>query len=345
MLKGKIRKIWRKLDFSREHRIPSEVLPNPCVARSSPIVKKKTIKSQCIGYGQGDPRDLSSAREHHEGSTGEASTNPNLLRRIEMTKWISFGVVLSLLFFFSACNKSGPTTPGLIEAKTISVISARKTYCVGQTDTFTATVKMPDGSTIWITDGTWSSDTQNIATVDNAGLVTIVGEGWANITCAYGGKTGSKQIRGVGDYHGTWKGTYSIDGCNSSSDFSAAGFCDSHKGSGCPIDLVLTQDGDVLQGTIDLGSLSTTVVASLELDGSLTLEGQINSDPYVIDIAIPCQWTESGQIFGPMIQAYTARGMTGSARLICNITSLKRTGGKAEAGVIAGKESVKIGTL
>jgi len=36
VLKGKIRKIWGKPDFSQEVRIPSGGIPNPYVAGSSP---------------------------------------------------------------------------------------------------------------------------------------------------------------------------------------------------------------------------------------------------------------------------------------------------------------------
>jgi hypothetical protein len=204
------------------------------------------------------------------------------------------------------------------------VTSSRAAYFVGEKETFSAIMKW-NGGTIPITDGTWATDTPTVATVDDAGLVTIVGQGWANISCTCGGLTGSKQLWGRVDCRGTWSGTYSIRRCELWKDFPDPRFCETHGGSGLPIDLVLAQVGDALQGTIKLGDLSTPFVAVPFLDGSLEMEGWFFSDPYVVNVAVGCDWTQSGPSFRMMLYYIKGDRFSGQAMLTCDI-SLSKTG-------------------
>lgn len=253
-----------------------------------------------------------------------------------MKKGMILGAVGCLLFCLSTCDRSSPTIPfnpvnqvqqaaGQTDATAAGIVvtSSRKAYFIGSTDTFAASLKGPDGSIVAITGGTWSSDTPGVATVNDAGTVTIVGQGWANIFCAYGGQTGSKQVWGRVDCRGAWSGTYSIEKCQAWEGFLAARFCETHGGSGLPVGLVLTEEGETLRGTITLGSLSTPFVAKPLLDGSLEMEGRVFSDPYEIDVAIGCDWTGAGPLFCMMLY-YTGGGMSGRAMLTCNI-SLSQT--------------------
>jgi hypothetical protein len=283
-----------------------------------------------------------------------AANMTNLRRRIEMKKVAFFGVLLSLLFFFPACNKASPTSPGAAWVRSISVTSTSTTYKVGDAVTFLATAMMSDGSIRRITDGKWSSDNLSVATVDSNGLVTIVGNGTAKIIMAYGGETGSLSIT-VGDtganpdVRGTWTGTYSIDGCNSSGDFLTAKFCDTHTGSGYPIELILKQDFNDVQGTIVLGDLSMTVWGTFgwKEAGTLTMDGDLASDPFLICIVTAFQSPAPGQITGTFNLSYTATGLTGSGQLTCKITSLTRTSTstKADVSAFAGRQPVNVKTL
>jgi hypothetical protein len=270
-----------------------------------------------------------------------------------MKKLAHIGILMALLFFFPACgDKSVPTTPRLpaptsSQISSIIVTSLRTKFFVGSTETFTATATMSDGRTERITSGAWSSSNQSVATVDSSGLVIIIGMGSADIIMTYSGKTGSKSIFGLADYQGTWTGTYRIDGCTSSGDFLAAGICDTFIGSEYPIDLILIQDINVVQGTVFLGSLSTTMSAFLELetDGKLTLEGQITSNPFLISVVTAFQSIVPGEITGTMSQTYTATGWTGSGQLMCSIVSLTRSSTTAGESALAGRPPVKVGTL
>jgi hypothetical protein len=256
---------------------------------------------------------------------------------MKMKKWVMGGVVGCLLLGLSTCDRSGPTMPrnlaqpvnqadgqSGVTAGGILVASSRVAYFVGETETFAASQES-GGGTIPITDGTWATDTPGVATVNDAGLVTIVGQGFANITCTRGSMTGSKQIWGRVDCRGAWSGTYSIQRCELWGDFPDPKFCETHGGSGLPIGLVLTQEGEVLQGTIKLGGISIPFVAKPLLDGALEMEGEFFSDPYVINFAVGCDWTPSGPSFCMMLYYYKGDRGSGQAMLTCDI-SLSKTG-------------------
>lgn len=245
-----------------------------------------------------------------------------------------WGAVGCVLLCLSTCDSGGPTMPlnsvnpaaarPEVIAGGLVVTSSRAAYFVGETETFVASLKS-GGGTVPITDGTWATDTPTVATVNDAGLVTIVGEGWANISCTRGGLTGSKQVWGRVDCRGAWSGTYSIRRCELWKDFPDPRFCETHGGSGLPIDLVLAQEGEVLRGTITLGDLSTPFVAKPLLDGSLEMEGEVYSAPYVINVAVGCEWTQSGPSFCMMLYYYKGDRFSGQAMLTCDI-SLSKTG-------------------
>jgi hypothetical protein len=240
-----------------------------------------------------------------------------------MKRRMLLGALAALFFCCPACDR-GPGNSLIPEQTFITVLSSKTSYVVGETDTFTATLASASGAIRRVTDGLWRSDAPSVATVNDRGLVTITGEGWATITCTSSGLTGEKSIQGCGQHLGTWEGTYGIEACEASGDFLTSGFCDNHKGSGYPIELDLWQENGPPQGIIRLGSLSIPVTSNMELDLQPWLTGQIRSDPYVIKIMIFYQQTDSGPtfVFGPMGLTYTSEQMSGSARLHCGMPSL-----------------------
>lgn len=250
-----------------------------------------------------------------------------------MRKGLIWGIAGCLLLGLSVCDKGGPTLPSnarypsAANTGVIAVHSSRPAYFIGETETFTASL-----SGVPVVTGTWSSDTPRVATVNDAGVVTIVGQGWANISCTYNGLTGSRQIWGRVDCRGAWSGTYSIQRCELWGDFSDAGFCGSHGGSGLPIGLVLTKEGiswESLHGTITLGDLSTPVVAKPLLDGSLEMEGEISSEPYSLNVTLGCEWTPSGPKFGMMLYYfYPGTRSSGQAMLTCDVSLTKTCAGQ-----------------
>jgi hypothetical protein len=244
-----------------------------------------------------------------------------------MKKIFSIGVFLSLLFFMPACGgKSGPTTPTNPTVQSITVTSTSSMLYIGATETFTATATMSDSTIKAITSGTWSSDNPNVATVNSSGLVTIVGSGTTNIVMTYSGKSGSKSIRGLPNYQGTWTGTYRVDSCTCTGDWALQNFC-SYLPNGTVLNtnLILTQTQDSVSGTFFLGTLSTTGTGPVATNGQLTLTGKITQTTASIDAIFTLQLTTPGQITGTLFQLWTDTTMSGNAQVSCTIVSLSQT--------------------
>jgi hypothetical protein len=140
---------------------------------------------------------------------------------------------------------------------------------------FSATATMSNGTTQSITP-TWASDNTTIATVDSSGNVTGVANGNANIAATFQGRSGSKGVRIVSNFGGSWTGTYRITKCDQSGAF--AGWCAGLGGVGAilPMTLSLTQGGgsrDQISGTISLGSITGNINGNVTGDGRLILGG------------------------------------------------------------------------
>lgn len=245
-------------------------------------------------------------------------------------KLVLFFLCFSLFLSMPSCKKKLPTSPDILAVITqsITVTSSSDLLYIGISETFTATATMSDGSTKAVIGGVWSGNNSIVATVEaTTGLVTIVGSGTVSISVTYGGKTGSKSIRGLPNYQGTWSGTYRIDSCSATGDFFAAGFCYLvPSGTVAPTDLVLTQVGDQVTGRFYLGDLSADAVGPVQTNGQLTLTGKVEGD-ITIDTVYQLQSTIPGQITGELTQLWLGlgQGWSGQGLFTCTIISISRT--------------------
>ena len=225
-----------------------------------------------------------------------------------------------------ACKGSTTPPPPAVTVSSITVTSASTMLKVGQTETFTATCNMSNGTQQAAT-GTWSSSAGTVAQVNASGLVTIVGAGNANIVMTQSGKTGSKGIRGVPDYQGTWgPGTYRIDSCSNTGDWATAGFCGAIPvGTILQVTLIMTQTSDTVNCTFFLGTLSSTASGQIATNGQLTLTGRYTSGTTSIDVVVVLQQTIPLQLTGTLGQLWTDTGMSGDGQFGCTIVALSRT--------------------
>ena len=244
----------------------------------------------------------------------------------------SVSPTVTTTYTMTASNSEGQKTASCIVTvellvQSIAVTSTTAILYIGASETFTATATMSDGSSRAITSGVWSTDNPVVASVNSAGLVTIVGSGTVNVSVTFGGKTGSKSIRGLPNYQGTWTGTYRIDSCSATGDFYLADFC-SYLPTGTVLntDLVLTQNQDQVTGRFYLGTLSADGIGPVAMNGQLTLTGKVYGD-ITIDAFYLLQSTTPGQITGGLNQLWQGigAGLSGDVRLTCTIVSLSRT--------------------
>lgn len=243
-------------------------------------------------------------------------------------KILLFFLCLSLFLSISCCKKS-PTTPDVPVPTTqsITVTSSSDLLHIGTSEVFTATATMSDGSSKVVTGGVWGGDNSNVATVEAAtGQITIVGSGMVSIFVDYQGKRGSKLIRGIPNYQGTWTGSYSIVSCTCSGDFRDMDFCSFFPVNQVfPTDLNLTQDDDDVQGNFHLGTLVADANGPIQTNGQLLLSGYIYEAPVTIDVSWRMQSKNPGQITGSLTQLWRMTGFSGDARIKGNIRNLNRT--------------------
>ena len=170
------------------------------------------------------------------------------------------GVLVAGLLLAAGCGGESPTAPSVAEA-TLAVTYPAGTIFIGHQVQFEATVTLGDGSTQPATDVAWSSDAPSVATVSPAGLVTAVAAGEATVSAeANPGGRGSLRIRVYPEFRGSWTGWWRMTDCTASGALWGQ-LCALLKSSstdvvGSPLRIDLTQDGGLVDGTVDLGELA-----------------------------------------------------------------------------------------
>jgi hypothetical protein len=189
-----------------------------------------------------------------------------------------------------------------------------------------ATASMANGQTQSVTIG-FRSDTPTVATVSDAGLVTGNANGQANISVNNGGRQGTKTIRVIPDYQGSWSGRYSVTSCSDSGILRDAGGCRTLQGSSLPIDLNMTQQGDTVTARVSFGTLTADSSTSpINSDGGVILNAVVPSPVARIDAVVRLNQTTRGEIAGSVSQNWFATGgFAGTMELSGSITSASRT--------------------
>lgn len=233
-------------------------------------------------------------------------------------------------------SPSTPSTPTPV-VQSITVTSPSSMLRIGTTETFTATAAMSNGASQPVAGGQWGSDNPAVARAEAAtGRVTGVGSGTATIYVDYQGQRGTKLIRVVPDFQGTWSGSYFIDACQQSGDFAAIRFCsDFPAGSVLPTNLVLTQTDDRVEGRLFLGTLAGDGRGPIDAGGTLTLTGTVASSPLTIDTVWLLRSETVGRATGRIDMVFRYAGALGDGRLQATIRDLNRTSGSTAVSLRA----------
>jgi len=257
-------------------------------------------------------------------------------------KHLELFILALLIGLLPMCKKSSPTSPTSppepkeqVTVQALTVTSSSDSLFIGDTETFTATAKMSDGSTITVgASGTWSSGNSNVAAVNNSGLVEIVGSGYVKISVTYKGKQGFKAIRGLPNYKGEWEGSYVITSCSSSDQVkSILGFCNEYqRGFVFPCDFTLNQNQDQVTGYVYLDQLYAIVSGSIAQNGLLELTGIGSENSWVVDVSLRMQSKIPGRIIGAiperraMYMLFTKPSLlSGNGLIWCSLRDIKRT--------------------
>jgi hypothetical protein len=227
-------------------------------------------------------------------------------------------LVLVSLVTVGCGGGSSPTAPSTPTATSIVVNSASTHVFLGNSETFTATVTLSNGTTQVLTGGTWSSDATGVATVvAGTGAVTAVASGEATIIVDAQGVRGTKRIRVVPSYQGIWFGTYTVNSCVQTGDFVDANLCGTTLIVGSntlQAGLNLTQSIGAITGQTRLGGIfSDALTGTVNTDGTLSF--QVGATVPTLTTRVAQAWqlniTQAGRITGTVTQTWTDPALTG----------------------------------
>lgn len=251
-----------------------------------------------------------------------------------MRRIIVGAAVLSLV----SCGGQGstPTAP-TPTVQSITVASSTDLVLIGASEMFTANVVMSDGSARPATGGTWGSDAAGVATAESGtGRVTGVGSGSATVFFELQGTRGTKTIRVLPGYQGTWSGSYAIRSCSHSGDLARADFCSNFPANRVfPTSMNLTQDRDRVQGRFFLGTLGADGNGPVQGDGRLALTGAVREPAATIETLWALESASAGRITGALSLLWRATGFSGDARINADIRDLNRTSSIAAPAMLA----------
>jgi hypothetical protein len=225
----------------------------------------------------------------------------------------------------SSSTPSAPSTP-VIATQSIAV-TMLSPIAVGNTAQATAVATLSNGSTQALTTG-FRSDVPTVATVTDSGLVTSVSAGGANIYVVSGGQQGTKNIRVVPNFAGSWSGSYYVTGCSQTGFYATLNYCSSNFSNNkvFPYNMSLTQTLDTVSGATFLGTLSFGQSSgTVDGGGNIALSGNYYSG----SSSIYCSWNLSsstpGRLAGTVQQTWRDSGVSGQMIITGTIRDSMKT--------------------
>jgi hypothetical protein len=226
------------------------------------------------------------------------------------------------------CGGSDSPSAPSPTVQSITVTSSSDLLHVGATETFTASATLSDGSTHAVTGGVWGGDAPFVASVEaGTGRVTGVGSGMVTIFVDAEGRRGTKLVRGLPNYQGTWSGSYYVTGCSQTGAFALADICrDTFSVNRVlPISMINTQSRDAVNGQFALGTIAGSGTGPIQTNGELTFAGTARSGDLSLDTAWSMQSAQAGRITGSGSFIVRFAGLSGEARVNVTVRDLNRT--------------------
>jgi Bacterial Ig-like domain (group 2) len=198
---------------------------------------------------------------------------------------------------------------------------------IGATEQMTASATLTNG-TPQTPACTWGADAPAVASINPAtGLVTAVASGNVTVWCDASGRRGTKLLRILPNYAGTWSGSYFITGCSHSGAFATGNFCGNFSTNQVlPYNFVLTQSADSVAGRFFLGTIQfDQTTAPVSLDGSMILTSRSTSGTTSIDVVWSVNSTQAGRVTGTHHQIWRSSGLSGQGDVNATIRDSSRT--------------------
>lgn len=235
------------------------------------------------------------------------------MRTATVTRMFALFVLAGMLA--SGCGGDGGGTPAAPTptVTAVSVASANSLVFIGDTEQMTATATLTNGTPQAAT-GVWGSDNTNVATVGStSGLATGAGSGEATIFIDTNGRRGTKKLRILPNYAGSWSGSYAITSCQQSGGWATVNFCSNFRDNQVfPQNFVLAQVQDNVSGRFFLGTLQfEDTSSSVSLSGELALTSTYQSE----DVTLAATWrvnsTQPGRMTGTVTDVWRQSDVAG----------------------------------
>jgi hypothetical protein len=233
-------------------------------------------------------------------------------------------ITLVLLLAATGCKGSSTSpapTPGDFS---IAVTSPNANIFLGATEQMTAAAS--DGRTLT---GTWGTDTPTVASVNGTGLVTAVSAGLANIFFIADGRQGTKSVRALPNFAGTFSGNYRVTNCTESGQVAAADVCkNAPAGTRVPFTFIFSQTGSVIAGRVLVIGTDTLppFSATIGAGGDVTVSGSVVvTGGFIVNTTWTIVQRTAGVITGTITQVWTSPGVSGQATVSGTIDSISKT--------------------
>jgi hypothetical protein len=243
-----------------------------------------------------------------------------------MSTHLKVGVLLGLAMA-AACGRSTPAPPTAPGPTSIR-IAGSDLLLVGRSEIFSAldNAGEPLGAL-------WGTDAPAVVTVEAyTGRITAVGTGTATIFADAGGARGTKTIRTLPDFGGSWSGSYEETACQASGDWAdVPGICgwDYYYSAFSRMTMTLTQDRDSVSGGFQLdgrsGPQATDVSGQVSLEGTLTFTGTVRGEPGTIEVRdVRFELSRNDRMTGTFEIIYSTADRSGTLRVAATLRGMQR---------------------
>jgi hypothetical protein len=230
-------------------------------------------------------------------------------------------------------DSSAPPAPTPLATRSITVTMPAGGLVVGDTQQATASATMSDGTTKALSTG-FRSDVPSVATVTDAGMVTAVAAGRANIYLVSEGQQGTANIQVAPNYGGNWSGSYIVNSCSQTGDWASMDFCSTFTtGRVLPYNMSLTQKGLGVSGDFYIGAIPfQQVSATVGGGGELALQGSYVEETFTL----ACNWDltsqTAGRLNGSLRQVWRDSEASGELIVTGTIRDSMKLAGGARSG-------------
>ena len=130
----------------------------------------------------------------------------------------------------------------------------------------------------------------------------------------------------VTSFAGNWSGTYTITSCGHSGVFADANWCGTLSYTPLPINLVLTQSGSSVSGTLLQGTIATSVTGTVDATSHLILNGSTVLSGSILAEILAWNTTVSGNAMaGSWNTKWSTAGSVGSAQTVNTLSGVTKT--------------------